>query len=90
MCAEFDLFQTSSVHVSCKCHVFIDFVGDGFDPVGIVVGKDRVVGCLDVFVDDPVDDSKVDEFKVFALLGAVGNRLVLLVEVVEEPGTVMT
>lgn len=47
-------------------------------------GKLGVVGGLNRFIDDTVDDSEGIEIKLNAIHGSVGNLLVLLVEVVKE------
>lgn len=73
-----------------KGHVVVDAVVDGFNAVGVVVGEDRVIWSLDVLVDDAIDDAQVDKLKLLAALCAVGNRLVLLVEVVEKSRAVVS
>ena len=60
------------------------FCTHGLDAIGVVDCKLGVVGSLDSFVDDAVDDAQGVEVKLDALLGSIGNLLVLSVEVVEE------
>jgi hypothetical protein len=54
------------------------------DAVGVVDGELGVVRRLDGLVDDAVDDAQRVEVEVDALVRALGDLLVLLVEVVEE------
>jgi hypothetical protein len=54
------------------------------DAVGVVHGKFRVVAGLDSFVDDSVYNAEGVEVKLDAFVSAVGDLLVLFVEVVEE------
>jgi hypothetical protein len=55
-----------------------------FNTIGVVNGKFGVVRSLDGFIDDTIDDSEGVELKLNTLDGAIGNLLVLFVEVVEE------
>jgi hypothetical protein len=54
------------------------------DAVGVVHGEFGVVTGLDSFVDDSVYNAEGVEFKLDAFVSAVGDLLVLFVEVVEE------
>lgn len=56
----------------------------GLDAVGVVHGELGVVRSLNALVYDAVDYTQGVEVKLNALLSAVGNLLVLTVEVVEE------
>lgn len=52
--------------------------------IAVVHGKFRVVLGLNSFVDDTIDDTQSVEVELNAILGAVGNLKVLLIEVIEE------
>ena len=56
----------------------------GLDAVGVVHSELGVVRSLNTLVDDAVDYTQGVEVKLNTLLSAVGNLLVLTVEVVEE------
>lgn len=70
-------------------HEVVDGVVDGFDAVGVVDGEFGVVGGLDSFVDDAVDDAEAVEGERGAVRGAIGDGLILVIEVVVEDGAVM-
>lgn len=70
-------------------HEVVDGVVDGFDAVGVVDGEFGVVGGLDGFVDDAVDDAEAVEGEGGAVRGAVGDGLILVVEVVIENGAIV-
>lgn len=55
-----------------------------FDAVGVVSCKLGVVGGLDAFIDDSVYDTKGVELELDTVESAVGDLLVLFIEVVEE------
>lgn len=55
-----------------------------FDAIGVVSGELRIVRGLDSFIDDSIDDSEGVEIELNAIHGAVGNLLVLFIEVIEE------
>lgn len=55
-----------------------------FDAVGVVSCKLGVVRGLDGFIDDSVYDTKGVELELDAVESAVGDLLVLFIEVVEE------
>lgn len=82
--AVFDVFETATVHVECKLHVVVDGVVDGFDAVRVVDGEFRVVGSLDGLVNDTVSDTEGVEVELDTGNGSVGDKLVLVVEVIEE------
>ena len=60
------MVQTPVVHVAGKVHVVVHSIVHGFDAIGVVVGHDRVVGSLDVFVDDAVDLERIVSLHYFA------------------------
>ena len=87
--AEFDLLQTSILHVQSKVHIVEDRVVDCFDAVCIVVRKERVVRCLDVLIDEAIEYAEEVEGEVFARAGTICDHLILVVEVFEEDRTVV-
>jgi hypothetical protein len=52
--------------VASKVHVVKDGVVDSFDTVSVVVGKKRIIGSLDIFVDDAINYAQVGELKGLA------------------------
>ena len=63
---------------------------DRLDSIRIVHGKFRIVWCLSVEIIDSVANAKRIEYQLGAVSCAIGNRLVLIVEVVEEGWTIVT
>lgn len=63
---------------------YINWATHGLDAIRVVHSKLGVVRSLNALVDDAVDYTQSVEVKLNALLSAVGNLLVLTVEVVEE------
>jgi hypothetical protein len=82
--AVLDILEASAAHVQCKLHVVVDSVVDSLDAVCVVDGKLGVVGSLDSLVDDTVSDTESVEVELNSRNGSVGDKLVLVVEVVEE------
>lgn len=84
-----DLVEASVDHFVGEFGVGVDGGVVGFYAVGVVCGEFGVVSGLDGFVDDAVDYAEGVEGHGVALGAAVLDRLVLLVEVVEECGAVI-
>ena len=88
--ASLDLFETAVGHVASKLHVVVDGVVDRLYAVCIVNSEFRVVRCLDVFIDDTIDYAKRIEIERFSSLGPVLDGSILIVEVLEECGSIVT
>ena len=88
--AQSNLVQTSIMHKACKLHVIVDGLVDKLDSIRVLNGEFGIVWRLDIFGDDAVNDSQVNKFEIFARLGTVLDRLVLLLEIVEEGRSVVS
>ena len=53
-----DLVETAICHKAREFHKVVDCVINSFDAVRIVDGKLRIVGSLNCFVDDTIDDAQ--------------------------------
>lgn len=81
--------KTSSDHVTGKLHVFINGIVDSFDPIGVVYRKLRVVRRLNAKIDDTVANPEGIKDQSSPIRAAIGNQLILLIEVVEERWTIV-
>lgn len=68
----------------------MDGLVDKLDSIRVLNGEFGIVWRLDIFGDDAVNDSQVNKFEIFARLGTVLDRLVLLLEIVEEGRSVVS
>jgi hypothetical protein len=68
----------------------VDGLVDKLDAIRVLDGEFGIVWRLDVFGDNAVDDAQVNKLEVFACLGAVLDRLVLLLEIVKEGRSVVS
>lgn len=85
--AVFNLLETTVVHVASELHVVVDCIVDSFDAVCVVVRKFRIVWRLNIFIDDAIDYAERVEVELNAGLSAIGDHLVLLVEVIVKGGS---
>jgi hypothetical protein len=76
--------KTSIGHVQSELHVVVDRVVDSLDTICVVDSKFRVVRGLNLLIDDTVADTKSVEVKLDTRDGSIGDKLVLVVKVVEE------
>lgn len=60
------------------------FSTHSLNTIGVIDCELGVVRSLDSFIDDTIDDTQGVEVQLNTLLSAIGNLLVLSVEVVEE------
>ena len=77
------VFAHARVIIGCF-HIDIYTVVDGFNSVGVVDGELRVVGAWMRFVDDAIADAECVHDELSAVLGTVGNCIVLIFEIREE------
>ncbi len=85
-----DLVKAAVGHEAGKFHVLVYSLIDGLYSVSVVDRELWVVWSLNRFVNDTVDYAKGIKVELDALGGAVGNFLVLHIEVVVESRAVMT
>ena len=90
LAAVVDLVEATVGHEAGEFHVLIHRLVDGLDAVGVVNSELGIIGGLDGFVDNAVDYAEGVKVELDALVGAVGDELVLVVEVVVKGGAVVT
>lgn len=76
--------KTSVGHVQSELHVVIDSIVDSLDTVCVVDSKFGVVRSLNLLIDDSISDTKSVEIELNTRDGSIRDKLVLVVEVVEE------
>lgn len=76
--------KTSIGHGQSEFHVVVDSVVDSLDTVCVVDSKFGVVRGLNHLIDDSVSDTESVEVKLDTRNGSVRDKLILVVEVVEE------
>jgi hypothetical protein len=76
-------------HVVCLLHEGVDGVIHGLDAVSVVYRKFRVVGSLDLFIDDAVDYTECIHLELNTFDSAVLDGLVLLVKVIVESRSIV-
>jgi hypothetical protein len=88
--AVLDLVVATFGHVVGLLHESVDGIVDSLDSVGVVDRKFRVVRSLNLLIDDTVDYAESVHLKLDTFDGAVLDTLVLLVEVVVKPWSIVT
>lgn len=88
--AVLNVVRTSARDGHSRFHEVVDRFVDGFDTVGVMDGKLRIIRSLDELIDDTIADAEGVEIKAGSIYGTILNALVLIIEIVEKYGTVMT
>ena len=84
------LVETAVDHVGSELHIRVDSVVDSFDPISIVHCEFGIVRRLDRLGNDAIDNAQSIKDELGAVRCAIGNELVLVVEVIVECRAIVT